>query len=118
MKILRAYGIPERIVQAISNIYSSTRAKVISPDWETPTFDIVAGVLQGDTLTPYLFIITLNYALRQAINGREEDLGFIIIPSKEQKGSGSGGYRPGFCGRHFATLGFYRESPGVITLDQ
>ena len=85
MKILRAYGIPERIVQAISNIYSSTKAKVISPDGETPTFDIVAGVLQGDTLAPYLFIIALDYALRQAIDGREEELGFTIIPRKSRR---------------------------------
>ena len=32
MTILRAYGIPERILQAISNNYSSTKTKVISPD--------------------------------------------------------------------------------------
>ena len=32
--------------------------------------DIVAGVLQGDTLSPYLFIIVLDYALRKAINGQ------------------------------------------------
>ena len=43
MKILRAYGIPERIVQDISN----TRTKVISPDGETPTLDIVAGDSRG-----------------------------------------------------------------------
>ena len=64
MTILRAYGIPDKIVQPISNIYSSTIAKVISPDAETPTFDIVAGVLHGYTLDPYMFIIALDYALR------------------------------------------------------
>ena len=31
--------------------------KVRSPDGHTEYFDIVAGVLQGDTLAPYLFII-------------------------------------------------------------
>ena len=37
-------------------------------------------VIQGDTLAPYLFIIVLDYALRQAITGREEELGFTITP--------------------------------------
>ena len=31
-------------------------------------FDIVAGVLQGDTLAPYLFIICLDYMLRTSID--------------------------------------------------
>ena len=37
--------------------------KVRSPDGDTEYFDIVAGVLQEDTLAPYLFIICLDYML-------------------------------------------------------
>ena len=40
--------------------------------------------MQGYTLLPYLFIIILDYALRKAINGREEELGFTIVPRKSQ----------------------------------
>ena len=36
---------------------------VCSPDGDTDYFDIVAGVLQGDTLATYLFIICLDYVL-------------------------------------------------------
>ena len=85
IKVLEAYGIPERIVRAISTSYSNTRAKVYSPDGVTEEFNIVAGVLQGDTLAPYLFIIILDYALRKAINGREEELGFTITPRKSRR---------------------------------
>ena len=35
---------------------------------ETEYFDIVAGVLQGYTLAPYLFIICLDYLLRTSID--------------------------------------------------
>ena len=72
IKILRAYDVPENLLSAIENIYSKTRAKITSPDGETEYFEILAGVLQGDTLAPYLFIIVLDYALRQALLGREE----------------------------------------------
>ena len=34
-----------------------TYAKVIIPDGETETLGILDGVLQGDTLVPYLFVI-------------------------------------------------------------
>ena len=40
------------------------KVKVHSPDGDTDYFDIVAVVLQRDTLAPYLFIICLDYVLR------------------------------------------------------
>jgi hypothetical protein len=46
-----------------------------TPDGDTETFEILAEVLQGDTLAPFLFIIVLVYALRKAISGREDELG-------------------------------------------
>ena len=85
MKILRAYGIPPNLLRAIERMYTGTKAKVISPDGETEMFDITAGVLQGDTLAPFLFVIVLDYAMRQAISGREEELGFTIHPRKSRR---------------------------------
>ena len=63
-QILIAYGIPKKTVAAITILYRNTKVKVQSPDGDTEYFDIVAGVLQGDTLAPYLFIICLDYVLR------------------------------------------------------
>ena len=42
--------------------YKNTNVKVCSPDGDTGIFDIVAGILQGDSFAPYQFIIcrTLN----------------------------------------------------------
>ena len=73
-KVLISYGIPDKIVDAINGSYANTRAKVYSPDGVSEDFDIVAGVIQGDSLSPYLCIIVLDYALRKAINGYEEEL--------------------------------------------
>ena len=49
-------------------LYKNTKVKVRSPDGDTDYFDIVAGVLPGDTLAPYLFIIFLDYVLRTSID--------------------------------------------------
>ena len=49
-------------------LYKNTKVKVCSPDRDTDYFDIVAGVLQGVTLAPYLFIICLDYVLRMSID--------------------------------------------------
>ena len=45
----------------------------------------MAGVLQGDTLAPFLFIIVLDYPLRKAINGREQDITLTITPKRSRR---------------------------------
>ena len=45
---------------------------VRSPDGDTPFFDITTGVLQGDTLAPYLFIIYLDYIMRTSIDNNSQ----------------------------------------------
>ena len=66
--ILLAYGLPKETVAAIMILYRNTKMKVRSPDGDTEYFDIIAGVLQGHTLAPYLFIICLDYVLRTSID--------------------------------------------------
>ena len=41
--------------------YKNTKAVVRTPDGDTYFINIVAGVLQGETLSPYLFIISLDF---------------------------------------------------------
>ena len=51
-QILLASGLPKETIAAIMMLYRNTKVKVRSPDGDTDYFDIVAGVLQGDTLAP------------------------------------------------------------------
>lgn len=86
MRILKAYGIPTNLLRAIEQMYTNTRARMQTPDGETDQFNISAGVLQGDTLAPFLLIIVLDYAIRQAMaDGKEEELGFTIIPRRSSR---------------------------------
>ena len=81
-KILEAYGIPPSIVNAIKLIYEDSSAQVLTPDGETSFFDIVAGIFQGDTLAPFLFIIVLDYALREAFNITNSECRVVIEPRR------------------------------------
>ena len=67
LKILKAYGIPDRLISAIGLMYEGTQARVITPDGEAEFFSIRAAVLQWDTLAPYLFAIILDYAMGKAV---------------------------------------------------
>ena len=49
------------------------KVKVRSPDGDADSFDIVTGVLLGDTLATYLSIIYLDYVLRMFIDLMKEN---------------------------------------------
>ena len=54
-------------------------------DFSVLLFVIQAGVLQGDTLATFLLVIALDYALRKAITGWEQELGFTITLRKSRR---------------------------------
>ena len=83
-QVLLAYGLPEETVAAIMILYRNTKVNVRSPDGDTDYFDIVAGVLQGDTLAPYLFIICLDYVLRTSIDNIREN-GFELTKKRSRR---------------------------------
>ena len=83
-QILLAYGLPKKTVAAIMIFYRNTKVKVLSPDGDTDYFDIVAGVLQRDTLATYLFIICLDYMLRTLIDTIKEN-GFELTKKRSKR---------------------------------
>ena len=52
--------------------------------YSTDYFDIVTGVLQGDTLAPYLFIICLDYVHRTSIDKIKEN-GFKLTKERSRR---------------------------------
>ena len=62
-------------------LYKNTKVKFGSLDADTDYFDIVPGVLQGDTLAPYLFIICLDDMLRTSIDLMKEN-GFKLAKER------------------------------------
>ena len=83
-QILLAYGLPKETIAAIKILYRNTKVKVRSLDGDTEYFDIVAGVLQGDMLVPYLFIICLDYVLRTSIDKIREN-GFELTKKRSRR---------------------------------
>ena len=77
-------GIPKETVAAIMILYRNTKVKVHSPDGDTDYFDIVAGVLQGNTFAPYLFIICIDYVLRTSIDKIKEN-SFKLIKKRSRR---------------------------------
>ena len=71
-EILQLFGIPKEIIEAIKVLYINTQATVLTLESETDLFDILAGILQGDTLAPFLFIIVIDYVMRVSVDSIPE----------------------------------------------
>ena len=69
----RSYGIPVKIINSIKCLYENSEAKVFFNDTYSNSLKVNSGVLQGDTLAPFLFIIVMNYVLSSI----PQDCGFI-----------------------------------------
>ena len=80
-EILELYGIPLPIINAIKILYTNTSSTILTPDGETSSFPIEAGILQGDTLAPFIFIVVVDYILRMSID-KISDKGLQIHPRK------------------------------------
>ena len=71
------------IVDLIEKLYTDTKAQVLTPEGLTELFDIMAGVLQGDTLAPYLFIIVVNYCMKLTLEN-DPDIVFTLKPARSK----------------------------------
>ena len=65
-------------------LYRNMKVKVRFPDGDTDYFYIVAGVLQGDTLASYLFIICPDYVLRTSID-KMKDNGLKLTKERSRR---------------------------------
>ena len=83
-QILQIYGIPTETIEAIMMLYRNTRSMVRSPDGDTAFFENTIGVLQGDTLAPFLFILYLDYILKTSVDINAE-LGFILTERRSRR---------------------------------
>ena len=65
--VLRAYNVPMQLIKSIMSLYDQTKASVVTPDGLSDPFTSTSGVLQGDTLAPFLFVLLLDWVLRVAV---------------------------------------------------
>ena len=73
--ILSQYNVPNCLISDIIQMYSDTSACVSTELGPTEWFKTTSGVLQGDTLSPYLFIVLLDYALKKTL---QDDFGLVV----------------------------------------
>ena len=71
-EIFNYYGIPYEIISYIMIAYKHTKSIVRTNDGDTDFINISGGVLQDETLAPFIFIICLDYVLKKALYGNND----------------------------------------------
>ncbi|MGL5901241.1 MAG: reverse transcriptase domain-containing protein [Cetobacterium sp.] len=73
-KLLRHYGVPTKIVSIIKNSYEGLRCKVIHGGQSTEAFQVRTGVRQGCLLSPFLFLLAIDWIMTSSTAQRNHGI--------------------------------------------
>ncbi|VDO71852.1 unnamed protein product, partial [Schistosoma curassoni] len=63
-KLLRHYGVPQKIVNIMQNSYGGLHCKTVHGGQLTKSFEVKTGVRQGCLLSPFLFLLMINWIMK------------------------------------------------------
>ena len=66
-KIMKPYGLPQKVVNVIRNSYEGFKCCVNAEGEKGQMFDVKTGVRQGDVWSPIPFGLVINYVLFQIL---------------------------------------------------
>ena len=63
-KLLRHYGIPEKIITLIQKTYQGMSCKVLHAGQMSNSFEVKTGVRQGCLLSPFMFLLAIDWIMK------------------------------------------------------
>ncbi|VDP24764.1 unnamed protein product [Schistosoma margrebowiei] len=63
-KLLRHYGVPQKIVNIIRNSYDGLHCKIVHGEQLTRSLEVKTGVRQGCLLSPFLFLLVIDWIMK------------------------------------------------------
>ena len=73
-KIMKKYGIPEKIVRMVKLFYDGFQCAVHDQGDTHEFFDIKTGVKQGCNMSGFLFLIVIDWVMRRVIGSGENGI--------------------------------------------
>ena len=71
---MRHYGIPDKIVSLIRNSYEAMSCKVVHRGKLSESFEVKTGVRQGCLLSPFLFLLVIDWIMKTTTKGRNNGI--------------------------------------------
>ena len=82
-KILQAYGIPPKIINHIKMFYNNFECSIILGNFITEAFTVKSGVPQGCIHSPILFLVTIDWVMRQTTSERPRGIQWTLFSHLE-----------------------------------
>uniref|UniRef100_A0A1I8I8J6 Reverse transcriptase domain-containing protein n=1 Tax=Macrostomum lignano TaxID=282301 RepID=A0A1I8I8J6_9PLAT len=83
--VLRASRVPQQLIDAVMALqYCDTRAALVTANGLSDLFDTSSGVLQGDTLAPFLFVLLLDWRQIDRLVEVASSVGLIVNTLKTE----------------------------------
>jgi hypothetical protein len=68
IKTLRSTNVPEKLTSIIRNTYEGLTCQVVHGNQLTDTFLVKTGVRQGYLLSPFLFLLAIDWVMKTSTN--------------------------------------------------
>ena len=78
-KLMRHYGIPSKLVALVRNSYIGMSTKVVHEGRLTESFEITTGVRQGCLLSPFLFLLAIDFIMKNVTEGRRNGIQWTLL---------------------------------------
>ncbi|GFS23325.1 retrovirus-related Pol polyprotein from type-1 retrotransposable element R2 [Elysia marginata] len=66
-KILQSYGVPQKIINILSNMYAENQCCVRHREQHSEWFTVKSGVWQGCVISPILFLLVFDWVMKKSI---------------------------------------------------
>ena len=77
-RILRHYGIPDKIVRVIRALYENFECRVAHNNKLSDNFQVKSGVRQGCILSPILFSLAIDWIMHKTLDGRRQGIQWTL----------------------------------------
>ena len=77
-KLLRHYGVPQKLVTLIKNSYEGMTCRVIHQGQLTDSFPVRTGVRQGCLLSPFLFLLAIDWIMKTATTQKRNGIQWTL----------------------------------------
>ena len=83
-KLLRHYGVPEKIVSLIRKSYDGMNNRVVHGQQLTDSFKVHTGVRQGCLLSPFLFLLAIDWVMKESTAGKRNGIQWTLMGPHSQ----------------------------------
>ena len=77
------YGIPSKIISLVKNTYEGTNCCILHEGGLTESFSIESGVRQGCLLSPFLFLLAVDWIMKETTTGWRNEIQWSLVKQLE-----------------------------------